>query len=185
MHIVKPNRAGIAQAVRVLRSGGVIVYPTDTAYGLGGVFDSPAVIRKILSIKNRTDKKFTLVAASQRQVERSFRLNPLQKKLARQYWPGPLSLVVSPRFAVRVPAHSVARLLCRRVGRPLIASSANRSGQRSPYWVPAVVTGFSNKKNQPELIIDAGRLPRRKASPRIPEKFQRRPRPPGPPLGGT
>ena len=164
MRILKPNRTGLAQAVRVLRRGGVIVYPTDTAYGLGGVFDSPAVTRKILRIKNRTDKKFTLVASSRRQVERFFPLHPLQKKLAGHYWPGPLSLVVSRRFAVRVPAHPVARTLCRRAGRPLIASSANRSGQPSPYRVTTVVAQFRNQKDQPELIIDAGPLPRRKSS---------------------
>lgn len=164
MHIIKPNRAGITQAVAVLRRGGVIVYPTDTAYGLGGVFDSPAVTRKILRIKNRTDKKFTLVAASRYQVEKFFKLKKEEKKLAKKYWPGPLSIVVSYRFAIRVPAHPIARLLCRRVGRPLIASSANCSGQQSPYRVVAVVSQFRNQKDQPELIIDAGPLPRRKSS---------------------
>lgn len=164
MVIVKANRAGITQAVAALRSGGVIVYPTDTAYGLGGAFDSPAVTRKILQIKQRRDPKFTLVASSRSQVEKFFKLNSLQKKLAQRYWPGPLSIVVSNRFAIRVPASRIARMLCRRLGKPLIATSANLSGQPAIYQATVVISQFANKKNQPELIIDAGRLPRRKTS---------------------
>src|SRR3989344_2663155 len=103
MIVLTATLKDIAQAARVVRDGGVIVYPTDTAYALGGIFNSPSVIGRILQIKQRQDKKFTLLASSLQQVEKFFRLTAAQKKLAEKHWPGPLSLVVSGRFAVRVP----------------------------------------------------------------------------------
>src|SRR3989339_130107 len=122
MVIVKPNSSGIKKAVAVIKKNGVIVYPTDTAYALGGFFDSSAVARKILTIKQRTDRKFTLIAGNQKQVENFFKLSSLSKKITKQYWPGPLSLIVSRRFAVRVPKNRIAKLLAQRAGKPLIAT---------------------------------------------------------------
>ena len=164
MDTVKANKAGIARAVAVLRRGGVIAYPTDTAYGLGGVFNSAAVVKKILRIKNRRDRKFTIVAASRQQVKRFFKLGPLEKKLARWYWPGPLSIVVSKRFAVRVSAHRVTRELCRRVGKPLIATSANLTGHAVNYSVGIIAKQLKHKRSKPDLILDAGKLVKQKTS---------------------
>lgn len=158
MEIVPATKTGIAKAVGVLRAGGVIAYPTDTAYALGGIFDSPAVTRKVLAIKGRQDRKFTLVAASLGQVEKFFKLSPAARKLARQYWPGPLSIVVSPRFAIRVPNELISRRLARFAGRPLVATSANRSGQPAAYNARAVQRAIGNQKNQPELVVNGGKL---------------------------
>lgn len=164
MEIVKPNKVGIQKAVKMLKAGGVVVYPTDTAYALGGFFNSPSVTKKILRIKQRVDRKFTLIASSQKQAEKFFSLSPLSKKIATQYWPGPLSLVVSKRFAIRVPDYRVARMLARYAGKPLIATSANISGSKTLYDSKAIIRQFVNKKNKPDLLIDAGRLPKRKTS---------------------
>ncbi len=133
MEIIKEKN--INKAIAFLKRGGVIVYPTDTAYGLGGFFNSRKVAAKILKIKKRKDEKFTLIAADLKQVNKYFKLNKLQLKLAKKYWPGPLSLVVSKKYAVRVPDNIIARKLARRAGRPLIATSANISGGRR-LWQP-------------------------------------------------
>lgn len=154
--------AALARAGRVLRRGGVIVYPTDTAYALGGRYDVGAVTRRVLDIKGRRDRKFTLVAASLAQVRRHFRLPPAALALARRSWPGPLSIVVSRRLAVRVPAYAVARRLAQLAGAPLIASSANRTGGRTPYRFSAVYGQFIGA--QPDLLLDGGTLPKRKPS---------------------
>ncbi len=145
MTIVKPNKIGVQQAVKVLKNGGVIVYPTDTAYALGGIFDSKKVTQKILKIKNRKDQKFTLIASSLKQVERFFKLNSAQKKLARKFWPGPLSIVVSNRFAVRVPKNKIARSLARQAGKPIVATSANLSGQPTLYDSKKIIKQFQCK----------------------------------------
>lgn len=158
MKIVKPTKAGILQAVKILKNHGVIIYPTDTAYALGGFFNSPKAIKKILQIKKRGDNKFTLVASSLNQVEKFFKLNKTQKDLAKKFWPGPLSLVVSKKFAVRVPKNKIAKDLAKLAGLPLIATSANISGRQTLYDIQKVIKEFQKTKNQPDLIIDSGRL---------------------------
>lgn len=164
MRVVKPDAKGLRLALSVIKKNGVVVYPTDTAYALGGYFNSLAVTKRILAIKWRTNRKFTLIAGSQKQVESFFTLSPLSKKIVKKNWPGPLSLVVSGRFAVRVPDNRVARMLAQRAGRPLAASSANISGDATPYDSKKIIRQFTNKKDQPDLIIDAGRLKKRKTS---------------------
>lgn len=164
MKIVKPTKAGISQAIKILRQGGVIVYPTDTAYALGGIFNLPKVTAKILKIKNRKDKKFTIIASNLNQVKNFFKLNQTQKKLAQKYWPGPLSLVVSPRFAIRVPHHKIALVLAQKTGKPLIATSANISGVKTLYRSQEIIKQFLNKAAQPDLILDFGQLPKNKTS---------------------
>ncbi|MFA6410561.1 MAG: L-threonylcarbamoyladenylate synthase [Candidatus Buchananbacteria bacterium] len=164
MIISKPNQAGINQAIAILKKGGVVVYPTDTAYALGGIYKSKKVGNKILKIKNRTDKKFTLVAASLAQVNKYFKLNACQQALAKKYWPGSLSLVVSARFAVRVPKNYLAQILAKKSGQPLIATSANISGRVTIYDSQKVIKEFLGKKYQPDLILANGCLPKRKTS---------------------
>ncbi|NUM25561.1 MAG: L-threonylcarbamoyladenylate synthase [Candidatus Buchananbacteria bacterium] len=164
MKVVKSDQSGISQAVKILKQGGVIVYPTDTAYALGGLFDSKRVTKNILRIKNRKDEKFTLIASSVNQAKTFFKLSGTNLKLAKKYWPGPLSIVVNGRFAVRVPANSIARRLALRAGRPLIATSANLSGGKNLYSAKAVIAEFQNQKYQPQLVIDAGNLPKIKPS---------------------
>lgn len=173
MFILKSCNKNILSAGRILRAGGVIVYSTDTAYALGGIFDNKKVIKKVLKIKQRKDDKFTLIASSSYQVEKHFKLNSVQKKLAKKFWPGPLSLVVSKKYAVRVPNNSIARKLARLAGKPLIATSANIHGKKTSYNIKNVlqivgaglVPAQKVKKDiTPNLILDAGTLPKRKTS---------------------
>ncbi len=162
MKIIKADKQGIATAIRLLKKGGVIVYPTDTAYALGGVYSNPLVAKKILAIKKRRDPKFTLVASDQKQVERFFKLSAAQKKFVAAFWPGPLTLVVSKRFSVRVPASEIARSLAAGANAPLIATSANISGKKTPYSIATIVKQFDDSVDV--LVLDAGRLTYKKTS---------------------
>jgi len=164
MQVLPLGPSSIRQAAAVLRRGGVIIYPTDTAYGLGGIFNSPSVVNKILKIKNRKDKKFILVASSLAQVQKFFKLNQVQRKLARRYWPGALSIVVSARFAVRVPDQPAVKRLCRLVGKPIIATSANISGEQTSYSSQKIINDFRFRRHQPDLLLAAGKLPKKKTS---------------------
>ena len=149
----------IVQAAGAMRDGGIVVYPTDTAYAIGCVFDEVKTVKSILRIKGRTNTKFTLICSSLYQVEKFFDLNPCQWRLAREHWPGPLSIVVSPRFAVRVPDQPEARSLARRVGKPLIATSFNKTGQPELYNLDQVEI-----PSEVDAVVDIGKLPRRKPS---------------------
>ncbi|PIS05162.1 MAG: threonylcarbamoyl-AMP synthase [Candidatus Buchananbacteria bacterium CG10_big_fil_rev_8_21_14_0_10_42_9] len=164
MKVVKATNKNISHAAKIIKCGGVVVFPTDTSYGLGGLFDNKKIINRVLKIKQRKDKKFTLVASSLNQVEKFFKLNSSQKKLAQKYWPGPISLVVSKQFAVRVPKNKVAQSLARRAGKPIIATSANISGRQPVFSPDQLKIQFQNKKSLPDLILDFGKLEKTKSS---------------------
>lgn len=171
MKVVKADVAGIREAVRVLKQGGVIAYPTETTYGLGCDPRNAAAIRRIFRIKGRSQKKsFLLVAATVAQVKKVAVLSGASVRLARRYWPGPLTLVLQQRsdprkdIGIRVSSSGIVQKLASRFGYPIVSTSANRSGEVECRSGRAVVTRFSKQANQPDLVIDAGRLPRRKPS---------------------
>jgi L-threonylcarbamoyladenylate synthase len=154
-------------AVTWLREGGIVAFPTDTFYGLAVDPSSARAVKRLFDLKERDGRMAVpLVAASVGQVERLCgRLNPLAARLAAQFWPGPLSLVVdSPAsiarevhggrrtIAIRVPAHRLAQALCAAFGAPLTATSANRSG------APAVVSAgaLAFEADEHLLVIDGG-----------------------------
>lgn len=153
-----------------LKKGEIIVFPTDTAYGLAGDFFKKAVLKKIYLIKNRPkNKKISLVAASLNQVKIFFYLSYEAERLARKYWPGPLTIILPLKknrklTGVRVPRQELARQISRHFKKPLTATSANLSGERECYDIQSVIRQFQNKKYQPDLIIDAGRLKKVKPS---------------------
>lgn len=153
-------------AVQSLRDGGVIVYPTDTAYAIGCVFDNQAAIKRIMKLKGRGNPKFTIIASSLAQVQRYFSLNACQKKLARTYWPGPLSIVVSSQYAVRVPNSAIARSLARRAGKPIIATSFNKSGEPEVFNINRYLNTTTGRALalQTDAIVNIGALPKRKPS---------------------
>lgn len=156
----------IQQAAKYVKTGGIVIYPTDTAYAIGCVFDNASGIQKIMKYKGRRDSKFTVIASSLRQVEKYFPLNLHQRKLARQYWPGPLSIVVSKHFAIRVPDQPIARSLARRAGKPLIATSFNKTGEPEVYNLDSYQVETLSYASLPEefFILNIGRLPKRKPS---------------------
>ncbi|MFH0819048.1 MAG: L-threonylcarbamoyladenylate synthase [Patescibacteria group bacterium] len=156
----------IDQAVGILKQGGIVIYPTDTAYAIGCKFKNRTGINKILRIKKRKDKKFTLIASSLYQVEKFFKLNSCQRKIAKKYWPGPVSIVVSNNFSVRVPKNNIARQLAKSAGEPIIATSLNISGEATIYNLEKIqYTALQKKINHEQIeIVDSGSLTKRKPS---------------------
>ncbi|MDD5593587.1 MAG: L-threonylcarbamoyladenylate synthase [Candidatus Margulisbacteria bacterium] len=156
----------LKQAINILKNGGVIAFPTETVFGLGASLKRPAAIKQIFKIKNRPkNKPLQVLIAS---VEQANKLGKLSKKalaLAEKCWPGPLTLVVFKKKAVpklvtggtnkvglRLPDHRIALELIKAVG-PLVATSANKSGDRPALTAKAV------KKNLPGIdLILPGRV---------------------------
>lgn len=143
-----PSLADIEAAANILRIGGLAVFPTESSYGLGGKFNDAQVIKRILKIKGRKDEKFTLIASCREQVLQFFTLSNCALKLADTYWPGPLSIVVSNQFSIRVPKLPRIQHLADLVGTPLIATSANKSGHSPAFTLQ------SAKNELGELHID-------------------------------
>ncbi|OGL74519.1 threonylcarbamoyl-AMP synthase [Candidatus Uhrbacteria bacterium RIFCSPHIGHO2_12_FULL_60_25] len=165
----------IRQAVRVLKRGGVIAFPTETTYGLGCDPRNVKAVAKVFRIKRRvTSKSLPLVASSVRDVRRIAVLDGLAARLARSHWPGPLTIVLPMKavgrskrggdIAIRVSASAFVRALVRAYGFPLVATSANRSGKPECRSGRAVVRVFQHAKTKPDLVLDAGALPKRKPS---------------------
>lgn len=160
----------LAEAARVLRSGGLVAFPTETVYGLGALATDPGAVARIFAAKGRpADNPLIVHVADPEQARSLVRAWPdAAERLVRAFWPGPLTLVL-PRaahvpdavtggldtVAVRCPAHPVARELIAAAG-PLAAPSANRSGRPSPTTAAHVVEDLGGHV---DLILDAGPCP--------------------------
>jgi len=167
----RPHEYELNETALVIAAGGVVAVPTDTLYGLAvNPFDSDAVAR-VFAVKGRAvDRALLLIAADVQQVEHQIgALSPQARCLASQFWPGPLTLLVGApaslaagvastegTVGVRVPAHAVARELCRACRMPLTATSANVSGGEAPSTPAEVERAMSNRI---DLLIDAGPTP--------------------------
>jgi L-threonylcarbamoyladenylate synthase len=139
---------GIIEAAAVLAEGGVIAFPTETVYGLGGDARNTQAVERIFAAKGRpSDNPLIVHLADNKAVhELVEEVNEIEEMLMTAFWPGPLTLVLPVRegvvsplvtagldtVAVRVPAHEIARRLIEQSGCPLAAPSANRSGRPSP-----------------------------------------------------
>jgi len=156
---VVPKDTTLRAAVKILAGGGIVAYPTDTLYGLAVDPRQEAAIRRLCRLKGRAPGAgLLLVASSLHQVESSLgRLPPLGRRLARRFWPGPLTLVFEPdvalapgvhatdgSLAVRVPGCDIARRLAGLEGHPITATSANRTGRTPAATRRAVVEIFGS-----------------------------------------
>ena len=152
----------ITRAIEVLSTGGVIVYPTETVYGIGCDPLNVDACERVQHLKDRTESKpLLLLAASLDQVEVfAGPLDGIPRKLAERFWPGGLTMVIAPRnpfpphllgtsggIAFRVTPHPIASHLARKFGCPIVSTSANSTGQ------PPVVT-FEQARNLFEKSAD-------------------------------
>ena len=159
--------AAVAEAAAAVRAGGLVIYPTDTLYALGGDARSPEAARRVRQAKGREEgKPLPLVAADAEQARALCRDWPAAAALlAARFWPGPLTLALPASgavpaevtaglgsVAVRVPARALTRALCAAVG-PLISTSANRSGEAPPLTCAEAVAAVGEAA---VLAIDAG-----------------------------
>lgn len=158
----------IAEAAAILRSGGLVAFPTETVYGLGADGLNPEAVAKIYAAKGRPATNPVIlhvdsIAAAKTLVSHW----PAEAEaLAEKFWPGPLTLVLpasdlvpaivragGPSVALRCPAHRVALALIHAVGRPLAAPSANRSQHLSPTSAEHVASSLGDAV---DLILDSG-----------------------------
>ncbi|MEM7741070.1 MAG: L-threonylcarbamoyladenylate synthase [Pseudomonadota bacterium] len=148
----------IADAVQILGSGALCAVPTETVYGLAALASDGKAIAKIYETKKRPSFNPLIVhCLSLDDASRVMKLDECARRLASSFWPGPLTIVLEKQekapvaelaaaglttLAVRVPSHPVMRELLERLGEPLVAPSANRSGRLSPTRAEHVVAEF-------------------------------------------
>jgi L-threonylcarbamoyladenylate synthase len=167
----RPDVVVLREAATVIDAGELVAIPTDTLYGLAADPFSVEAVERVFAAKGRqAGRALPLIAADIRQIDMQVgALPPEGRRLAAAYWPGPLTLLLPrPRamppavtggrdlVGVRVPAHAVARELCRMAGRPLTATSANPSG--APASADPDDIARTMEANV-QLLLDAGPTP--------------------------
>ncbi len=160
---------GTALAGRVIRSGGLVVFPTETVYGLGANGLDGEAVSKIFEAKGRpSDNPLILHVAKKSDVKPLWKHVPDKARILMDaFWPGPLTLVYLKSelvpgevtagldtVAVRMPEHKTALALIRAAGVPIAAPSANLSGKPSPTSVEHVLEDMDGRV---DVIIDGGR----------------------------
>jgi L-threonylcarbamoyladenylate synthase len=166
-----PDSRAIARAAEALRGGGLVVFPTETVYGLGANALDAGAVARVFAAKGRPAINPVIVhvrdVAAARALARAW--PPAAERLAAAFWPGPLTLVVQKRaevpaivtagldaVGVRVPAHPVALALLAAAGVPVAAPSANRSGALSPSSADQLDPRLLEAV---DVVLDAGPAP--------------------------
>jgi L-threonylcarbamoyladenylate synthase len=173
--IPPPDAALIARAAQILRSGGLVAFPTETVYGLGAAADQPEAVRRIFAAKGRpADHPVIVHVPDAAAIDPWARTVPEgARRLAQHFWPGPLTLVL-PRTArahdlitggqdsvgLRCPAHPWARALLAAVGGAIAAPSANSFGRISPTTAAHVRADLGEApQGKVDCILDGGPCP--------------------------
>lgn len=167
--ILRPTAANLRRAAAALRAGGLVAFPTETVYGLGADATSDDAVAAIFAAKRRPRFNPLIVHfASARDAARVVVFDQRARRLAKAFWPGPLTMVLPRRpnapiswlasagldtLGVRVPDHLVARALIAVSKRPLAAPSANPAGRISPTTARHVAAGLGRRLH---VILDAG-----------------------------
>jgi len=159
-----------SRAVTAIQQGEVIVFPTETFYGLGADALNSAAVEKVVSLKGRNLENPIAVVIADREMLKEVvaEVPPAALRLMERFWPGPLTLVLPAKktlpapllnssggIGIRISSHPAATRLARELGRPLTATSANPSGKEPARTVEEAVGYFSGHV---EIFLDGGRL---------------------------
>jgi L-threonylcarbamoyladenylate synthase len=169
MKIMKATKATIQRAAQTVEKGGVIIYPTDTVYGLGCNLFNEDSVKRVFKIKGERTKPLPILASNVKEIEKIAQVTEKTIKLAEKFWPGPLTMVLPKKpllsnivtcnldsVAVRVPNHEVALELIRLSGGLLVGTSANKSGKKPPQTASEAAKQIGEEV---DVILDGGPTP--------------------------
>ena len=167
----------IHKAVRFLKQGKIVAYPTDTSYGLAADATNLRAVKKLYRMKGRNfQKPVHVVAASLAMAKKIAKFDKRAEKIFKKFLPGALTMVLNlepgilnlgswkiltagtGKIGMRMPKNKVAMDLVRKLGRPITATSTNLSGKPAIYSAKEIQEQFEERRLKPDLIIDAGRL---------------------------
>lgn len=176
----------VAEAIKILKNGGIVVFPTDTAFGVGCRIDDGKAIRRLFELRRRPKSQATPVLVETLEMAQKYLLPLPQevKNLMKKYWPGALTLILpcirlkvpalvrggGLTLGVRIPDYPVTRRLIREVGMPILGPSANFSGAKTPYKyedldpkflakVDFVIKEGESKWGKSSTVIDCSQKP--------------------------
>lgn len=172
------RRLILKKVVEVLKSGGVIMHPTETCYGLAADIFNLQAIKKVYAIKKmKADKPVSIMVRNLYEAKKYARFNKMALKLAEKYWPGPLTIIVPRKKAlpaylnrgydtvgIRCPDSKTSMELILANGGPLTTTSANITGQPEVYKVKDFLQQVSAGVAAPDYIMDEGKIAKNKPS---------------------
>ena len=165
------------KAALALRKGKVLACPTDTVYGLLTDATNKKAVERVLLIKGREKTKpLPIFVSNIAMAKRLAKVSRGQERFLKKSWPGKVTVVLKSKrilpaetgttesIALRIPKHSLARLILGKVRRPLTGTSANLSGEPPLSDSKEIFRQFQNRKHKPDMVLDAGVLPKSKPS---------------------
>lgn len=180
IELTETNQKEVVQkAMAALKSGGLVIYPTETCYGIGADAANQTAVNALLRYKTKRQDKPMSVAVTGKQMAKKFvHINKVAENIYDNFLPGPITVVSKGKgkFArgvessrgtqgIRVSSHPFVLNLVAQYKKPITATSANASYKKTPYTIADILENISEKqKKLISLIIDAGRLPKRKPS---------------------
>lgn len=179
LRISKDDTNIVEKAVAIFQKGGIIVYPTETCYGIGVDATNQIAVDKLLEYKTRPEGKPISIAVSDAEMARKYvDVNEIAENIYQNYLPGPITVVSKGRhqvaagieseygtLGIRIPDYPLVLEIIKRLGRPITSTSANVSYEKRPYSIDGLVDSTPEKKLELiDLAIDAGELPKRKTS---------------------
>ena len=178
MRIIKANSKNLQETIKAIKEGKVLVCPTDTVYGLICDAKNKKSVTKIFRIKKRPKGKPISIFVKNLGMAKKFaKIDKKTEGFLKEAWPGAITAVLRPKknlpcniskgkntIGLRIPKYKMITILIDKINRPLAESSANISGQPPSGSIKKVLRQFKRRKYQPDLIIDAGNLPKSKPS---------------------
>lgn len=169
MRFLDASDESIKATAFLMREGGVVVYPTETVYGIGCIPSDPDAAQRICEIKGRADKPLPLICADIESARKIVEMSPEAEKLAAKFWPGPLTMVLPAKvkysmwvqhgattLGIRVSPYPIAQKLAKAAGGVIVSTSANISGDDPAKTAQEAKEIFSGKV---DAIVDGGPSP--------------------------
>lgn len=170
----KPEKELIALAADVLKNDGIVVYPTDTLYGIAANALSKKAILKVYKVKGREFKKpLSIAFNSLTESKKYVKFNRTTLKLAKRFLPGPLTIILPMKYGfpkeltgskdvgIRIPDNRITLELIKKFGYPITATSANISGNKGPITAEVAIKQIGDRV---DLILDGGKCKLKKPS---------------------
>lgn len=175
---LKNSEELLKKVIKSIKEGKIIVFPTDTLYGLIADAENEKAVRKIFKIKKREkEKPIPIFVKNMKMAKRLAYIDKNQTEFLKNVWPGKITVILKTKnilpeilfkkrknIGLRIPNYKLVNILLKKLNRPLTGTSANISGKPASGNLKKVLSQFKNEKYQPDLIIDAGNLPKRKPS---------------------
>lgn len=176
-----PSLKAIKTAAKIIKNGGMVIYPTDTIYGIGANALDRDAVEKVYEAKDRPEAKPLSIVVRDIAMARKFcSIGKLGEEILDCLLPGPFTLIFPVRkktrksakiftashgtLSIRIPDSKITSLLSKELGIPFTATSANISGLPGSGDIKKVLSQMANKKDRIDLVMDAGVLPSRKPS---------------------